>query len=405
MKILFITQYFPPEIGAAPSRSFDLLQEISKKGHEIVVLSETPHYPSSTIVEKYKYSSFYKEDYYELKVIRTFVVVSKRKNFFQRFMLYSSFFVSSIIGAFHVHDVDLVIATSPPLTVGLAGWVVSKLKKCKFVLDIRDLWPDSALALGEIEKGFVFHVLKRMELFLYDAADCITIAVFGFRDYMKNIGISEAKIVDLPNGANIDVFYARKDEKHIRHRFAWEGKFLILFSGNHGLAQGLEYLLEVADSMKELKELLFIFIGDGIVKEKIKQLKKKMNLEQVIFLDKQQRELMPFFISSMDVCLVPLIKHNLFLNALPSKMFEYMACEKPVIVSIDGEARNLIETSGTGLFVEPEDVPAMKSAILKLYHDRQLCREMGQKGREWVSHHFSRKEIAEAFEKKLNKLI
>ena len=134
MKILFITQYFPPEIGAAPSRSFDLLQEISKKGHEIVVLSETPHYPSSTIVEKYKYSSFYKEDYYELKVIRTFVVVSKRKNFFQRFMLYSSFFVSSIIGAFHVHDVDLVIATSPPLTVGLAGWVVSKLKKCKFVL-------------------------------------------------------------------------------------------------------------------------------------------------------------------------------------------------------------------------------------------------------------------------------
>ena len=282
---------------------------------------------------------------------------------------------------------------------------VNKMKKkSKFVLDIRDLWPESALALGELNEGIIAGILKKIELFLYRKADLITIAVPGFRKYITDLKISNKKIIDLPNGANVELFSPAPNSKKIREKFSWEEKFLILFSGNHGLAQGLEYLLKTADSLKDFEDLRFIFIGDGVVKEKLIKMKQKMQLDSVIFLDKVDRDQMPSFISAMDVCLVPLIKHPLFLNALPSKMFEYMACEKPVIVSIEGEAKDLIKKSGAGVFVEPENISQLKNAILNLYEKKRLGTNIGKKGRYFVSKHYCRTKIAKRIESVLKNL-
>jgi len=405
MKLIFVSQYFPPEVGAAASRGYDLLQEFIKKEHKVTVLTELPHYPSSVVDEKYKNSLFYREKFNNIDVIRNFVFVSKRSNFFQRSALYFSFMFTSVFGSKGINDIDIVFATSPPLTVGLAGWVISKFKKSKFVLDIRDLWPESALALGEIKEGIVSGILKKIELFLYRKADLITIAVPGFRKHINGLGISDNKIIDLPNGANVELFSSTPNSDKTRKQFGWENKFLVLFSGNHGLAQGLEYLLKIADSMKNIENIRFIFIGDGVVKEKLIKMKTEMKLDSVTFLDKVDRDQMPSFISAMDVCLVPLIKHRLFLNALPSKMFEYMACEKPVIVAIEGEAKELIEKSGAGIFVEPENVSQMKDAIFNLYNNKKLRIKMGKKGRKFVSRDYCRVEIAKKFETVLKDLV
>jgi len=400
MKLMFITQYFPPEVGAAASRIFDLIQGLKNKNHEIIVLSEYPHYPSNFVDRKYRDSFFIKENYQSISVIRSYVYVSERKNFFQRTFLYISFMLSSIIGSKHIPDTEVVIATSPPPTVGIAGWLMSRIKHSKFILDIRDLWPESVLALGAIRKGPIYSILKRIEIFLYQKADIITIAIPGFRKHIIQLGISNRKIVDLPNGANIDFFF--KKDTTIRKQFGWEDKFIVLFSGNHGLAQGLDSILKVANRLSDFKDIYFVMIGNGVEKKKIVKLKNKMKTDNVIMLDKQPREAMPDFISSADVCLVPLIKHPLFLHALPSKMFEYMACEKPIIVSIEGEAENFVEQSGAGIFVKPEDVEQMQKAILELYRNRKKAIEMGVKGRKYVERYFNRKKLAEHFEEMLH---
>jgi glycosyltransferase involved in cell wall biosynthesis len=405
MKLIFVTQYFPPEVGAAASRGYDLLQELKSKKHEVLVLTEIPHYPSSVVDEKYKKSMIFREKYNDIDVMRNFVFVSERSNFFQRTALYVSFMFSSVFGSKGIDNVDMVFATSPPLTVGLAGWIISKIKRSKFVIDIRDLWPDSALALGELSEGIITGILKKIELFLYQKADLITIAVPGFRKHISNLKISSKKIIDLPNGANVELFSPASYSNHLREKFGWGGKFLILFSGNHGLAQGLDYLLETADSLREFEDLRFIFIGDGVVKDKLIKKKQKLNLNSVEFLDKVDRDQMPSFISTMDVCLVPLIKHPLFLNALPSKMFEYMACAKPVIVSIEGEAKELIEKSGAGVFVGPENVSQMRDAILSLYKGKLEGGELGKRGREFVNKNYSRIKIAKRFEKILKSIV
>lgn len=406
MKILFLTQYFPPEVGAAASRSYDYLQELRKGGHEIVVISETPHYPSAQVDEKYKGSFFFKETYHSLPVIRSFVFVSGRKNFYQRAMLYLSFMISSVFSARFAGKVDVVVATSPPPTVGLAGWMISRLKRSKFVVDIRDLWPESALALGEMKPGLLANILKKIELFLYRKADRITIAVPGFRKYIMNLGISKEKIEDLPNGANLDMFSGKQQyATEIRKRHGWDGKFVVLFSGNLGLAQGLNYILATANQMRAHHNILFVFIGDGVEKQGVQKKAREMDLKNVLFLEKQSREKMPQFISAADVCLVPLIKHRLFLNALPSKMFEYMACEKPILVAIDGEAKMLIQKSEAGIFVEPENVPKMKEAILELYHNREMMLTMGFKGRKYVEQYYCRKKLAKKFENILRRCI
>jgi glycosyltransferase involved in cell wall biosynthesis len=401
MNILFLTQYFPPEIGGASSRSSDLLYHLSSRVHTIVVVSEMPHYPSTFLAKKYRNAFIYRE---KIKNIRTFVFVSKRKSFIQRTILYGSFLFSSIIGSRNIKDIDVVVATSPPLTVGLAGWIISKWKNCKFVLDVRDLWPESIVALGEIKEGFIANRLKVLEHFLYTKADKITIAVPGFRKYITDLGIADDQITDLPNGANLEIFYFQPDREAVRKQFDWQDKFMVLFSGNHGLAQGLHYLLETACLMQEYQDIVFVFIGDGVEKSKMLKEKDRSHLETIIFLDVQKREQMSLLISAADICVVPLVKHPLFLHALPSKMFEYMACERPIITSIDGEARKLIEASNAGIFVEPENVEQMKTAILRLHHNKNLRRIMGKNGRRLVAQHFCRKMMADKFEKCLMEL-
>jgi len=399
LNILFITQYFPPEVGAAASRVQDITQELLGLGHDVTVVSEIPNYPTGVIHRKYRFKFYHKERVGNIKVIRTFVFASGRKSFLQRMLFYISFMISSILGSVSLGAIDMVVATSPPLFVGFSGFLIARLKGVKFVFDVRDLWPESAIALGELRNEPLKKLSTNLEQFLYRKADSITVAVPGFREKIARNSVSSDKIWPIPNVVDQGKFTPHPTRDVFREKFGWQGKFIVLFSGNHGLAQGLSTVIEAANLLKDREEILFLFLGEGVEKPHLMRLKKDLTLNHVHFLDEQPREQMPLYISMSDVCLVPLKNLSLFDHALPSKMLEYMSCARPIIGTLRGEAKALIERAGAGVVVAPEDPQKLAEAILDLQQRPTFCKKLGECGREYVCRHYSRERRAKSFER------
>ena len=388
-------------MGAAASRIQDIAEEMSLLGHDVTVVTEIPNYPTGIIHRKYRFKLFHKERVRNVKVIRTFVLASQRRSFLERMLLYVSFMISSMLGALFINGIDVVVATSPPLFVGISGYIIALVKRAKFVFDVRDLWPESAIALGELKNSFLRRSSVNMERFLYRNADKITIAVPGFEQKIAEASVDREKIWPITNVVDREMFTLRADRDALRDQYGWRDKFIVLFSGNHGLAQGLATIIEAARFLQSRQEIIFLFVGDGVEKPHLKSLKEELSLDQVLFVDQQPRKSMPLFISMSDVCLVPLKDLHLFDHALPSKMFEYMSCERPIIGSLRGSARSLIENSGAGLVIAPEDPEQLAEAIIRLYSQPDLRKEMGVSGRTYVARNYSRKKRAKEFEQVL----
>jgi len=398
LRILFVTQYFPPEVGAAASRIQDVTEEFSTLGHSVTVVTEIPNYPTGVIHKKYRYKLFHKERIGRTKIIRTFVLASKRKSFIQRMLFYLSFMVSSILGAMSAKEIDVVVATSPPLFVGVSGFIISRFKRAQFVFDVRDLWPESAIALGELQSKMLRKLSVSLEQFLYRKADRITVAVPGFRDVIASGSVAQEKIWPIINVVDQAAFSPRKDQENLRRKYGWQEKFIVLFSGNHGLAQGLATIMEAANLLRDRPEIMFLFVGEGVEKPHLQALKKHLMLDRVFFVDEQPREQMPVYISMSDVCLVPLKNLSLFDNALPSKMLEYMSCARPIIGTLRGEAKTLIEKAKAGLVVDPENASQLAKAIVTLLDQPERRRSLGESGRQFISRNYSRERRAESFE-------
>ncbi len=404
MKILIISQYYPPETGALATRMSNLAKQLQTKGHDVIVLTEIPNYPSGVVASKYKFKLFVKEKYNGIKVFRTFVCANPRKTNLQRMSFYLSFMFSAMFSGLFLPKVDLVIATSPPLFVGISGYVSSRLSGSKFILDIRDLWPESAVYLGELKPGRTAALAEKLEHFLYKKADKITIAVPGFRGRLTEKGVPDAKIVNFQNGVDAGHFFPRPDSNELKKVYNLENKFVVLFSGNHGLAQGLFTILEAAQLLQEYQDIVFLFVGSGVDKDRLVTSARDMKLANVIFSAEKPHQQMPEIISMSDVCLVPLKNLQLFDNALPSKMFEYMACGKAIVSTLTGEGRELIAKSNSGLSVAPENARELANAVLKLFENRELCKDLGQNGLCYVCEHFSRTKLITRLEEEFLKL-
>ncbi len=399
MRILFITQYFPPGVGAAASRVQDITEELSGLGHDVTVVTEIPNYPTGIIHERYRFKLFHKERVNGIKIIRTFVLASGRRSFMQRMLLYISFMVSSIFGSLFLNGIDVVVATSPPLFVGFSGFVIARLKGARFVFDVRDLWPESAIALGELRSKCLRKLSVSLEQFLYRKAKKITVAVPGFRKKIAGNSVKPDKIWPITNIVDVEKFIPHPDKQIFRKEFGWKDQFIVLFSGNHGLAQGLSTIMEAANLLKDREEILFVFVGEGVEKSHLEHIKKDLLLNQVFFVNEQPRERMSSFINMSDVCLVPLKDLSLFDNALPSKMLEYMSCARPIIGSLRGEAKALIERAGAGVVIDPENPQKLAEAIICLHDQPGLRQKLGRCGREFVSKHYSRERRAKTFER------
>ncbi|NIA30171.1 MAG: glycosyltransferase [Actinobacteria bacterium] len=402
MRILYISQYFPPEIGATQTRAIEMASNLVRQGHQVTVLTEFPNHPKGIIPEKYR-GRFIEHDRVEgVDIIRTWVYARPNKTFLTRMGFYLSFMSTSFIaGLFLRGKFDIVYATSPPFFVGVTGLLLSRLKSARFVFEVRDLWPQSAVELGELSNKTFIRWAERLENVYYKKADFLIAVTKGIYRHLSARSYS-AKVRQVLNGTNTELFYYRGVKK--RQEMDWNDTFVVVYAGIIGIAQGMDQLCQLVENCKAHSGIRFVFIGEGPQKEKVKLLQERKELHNLFLLGQVPREIIPQYISAADCCLVPLKKNPLFLGALPSKMFDCMACERPVILSVDGEARRVLEESEGGIYVEPENTQQMEKAILRLKNSPTLCRKMGKAGREYVKQKFSRRQKALELEKILLEL-
>ena len=400
MRILFLTQFFPPEVGATQARMHHCAQRLVEKGHQVTVITELPNHPKGVIFPGYGRRLFRRSTEDELDVIRLWVYTSPHKNSLRRILFYFTYMINAVFaGLFLARGrYDVVFATSPPLTVVLAAYVVSWFKRCRYVMDVRDLWPAVGVVLGEIRGNAFVSVLERLERLLYRRAAAITGVTRSFVDYIEQKGVDRGKIYFLPNGTIPELFHPDRQDHSIRQRLGLENKFVVGFCGNHGVAQGLPGILEAAQLLREHEDVSFLFVGEGPLKERLLDTKRRERLDNVLLLPEVPVDEIAGYINAADVMLVPLRKDKIFTSFIPSKMFDFMACAKPIVLTVDGEARAILDEAGAGVYVEPDNPQALCDALVRLRECPEVLTQMGQRGRAFVLEHYLRDTQAERLE-------
>lgn len=409
MKILFISQYYPPEIGAASNRIGYFAGFLAASGHEVSVLTSCPSYPGERPYEGYKNKFNLKiED--AVKVYRTRIFLSAKKNALGRLAHYLSFVISSVIKRKKIEKPDVIIATSPPLFTAITGVIFKKLWQVPLMTDIRDIWPESVESVGAVKNKALLAQGSKLAIWIYKNSDRISATSPGIKKKILQAShSSNVKISIFPNGAELDLFNSQTQQQknlsaQIRHRYGIGEKFLVLYTGNLGLAQAPEIFVKAARLLSENPDVVFLIVGEGVLRRKIEQDAKDRNLTNIIFTGPLPRSDMPAFISSADVCVIPYKKSDTFKNTLPSKMFDYMAGAKPLIINLDGEAAELIKQAGCGIITREESASSLLDAILYLKKNPDVAAEMGEKGREFVEKNYRREIIAGQLENELKTL-
>jgi glycosyltransferase involved in cell wall biosynthesis len=402
MHVLLITQYFPPEIGAAATRWGDYVQILIKKGHRVTVLCEMPNYPLGTYFPGYKRQWVKQEKVSpNLTIIRSFAWANNRNSAIKKLGHYLVFMFSGLLTAFRLKNYHVLIVSSPPLFVGVIGAIISKIKSIYFFLDIRDLWPESVMALGEVRSKWVFNMGKKLESFIYKSTNGYILTVPGFKKHFTNHYPEQLNkpMINLINGVSNTFFDLAKKYDRIPGK-----RFAVLYSGNMGLAQGLESVIEAADILQKYP-IDFKFVGSGVKQKALKTKADKLGLKNVVFLPVQKKEELIKLIKKASVCLVPLKNNPLFKNAIPSKMFEYMACGRPVIVSISGEVTEIIKKAKSGLISSPEDANSIADSILYYYNNRGKIIEQGRNGVMYVKENVRKEVLISHVMKKMQNAI
>ena len=401
MKILLITEYFPPEIGAGSTRAYDHCSQWVKKGHNVTVITGFPDYPDGIIPQKYKGYKFLIEDIGGIRVIRTYTFPAPNKGFFRRVISFLSFMISSIVqGTTASKKQEILIATSPPFLVGVSGYIISKFKNIPFVFEVRDLWPESAIQLGELKNKFVIKFLQKIELYLYHSAKLIVPVAESTINVILKKGIDEKKIVVIKNGVDLETIPRQLSNKSENTK-----KFVVTYIGTIGLSHALDKVVESAELLKNEDSILFQIIGEGAEKENLSKLIGKLSLNNVKLINKIEREQLTEYYSKADILLVTLRKLDIFRKVIPSKLFEIMAFGKPILISVDGEARFIVEKARAGLFVQPENPEDLRDKILYLKNHPDLLKEFGKNGRIFVEKNFDRSKLAQKYELILSSII
>lgn len=416
MRILFLSHYFPPEVNAPASRTFEHCKQWVNKGHEVTVVTCAPNHPQGVIYDGYQNRFYQREETNGMRVLRLWTYVTANKGLLKRTLNYISYMISAIVAAPFLSNVDIVISTSPQFFNGLAGFVVSRLKRIPWVLEIRDLWPESILAVGAFNNKTVIKVLQYLELFAYKNADQIISVTDSFKTYMIEKGIDGNKIQVIKNGVDLNFYnintnnqsktlrILQKDKNDI-HEINLEGKFVASYVGTHGMAHQLETVLEAANLLRDQTDILFLLVGDGAERDNLLKKKQEMQLDNVIMLEQQPKTMMPQLWQVSDVSMVLLKKSALFKTVIPSKIFESLAMKKPVILGVQGESQKIIEAANAGICIAPENHQQLANAVVSLYNCPALINEYSENGRLHVETYFDRKKLAKQYIEILEKVV
>lgn len=397
MKILFLSQYYPPESNAPAVRTSEMSERWARDGHDATVLTAFPHHPTGVIPPEYAGRFFMREERNGVRVVRTYVYVAPNKGVIRRSLSYFSWMFSAIVlGAFRVRRPDVIVATSPQFLCAVAGFVLSRIKRVKFVMEVRDIWPESIVAVGALREGsFVVRVLRRIERYLYRKADRIVTVSPGFIPYLESAGC-RGKLALLPNGVDLERFSPAPAKGDLYSENGVNQPFRVLYSGTVGMAHGLEIALEAGEKLRG-SDVALVVIGEGARRKELLADVERRGLDNVYFLPMQLRDAMPEWIRGADAVLVHLRPSDLFKTVLPSKLFEYMGCGRPVLMGVAGTAADIVRDANCGWMFPPGNADALVKLIQQIRRDGADARARGEAGRRYVEIHYDRGRLARSY--------
>lgn len=393
--ILFLSQYYPPEINALTVRASELVEVWAKEGCDVRVLTGFPNHPDGNIHPEYKdkiRQLVYHEDRESHRVIRTWLTALSNDRVGNRFLNYLSFMFSAVLTGLIIRKPEVLVASSPPLTAGLAGWAVSKFKGVPFVLEIRDLWPESIAGTGIMRKGsFFFRMLDKLAEFLYQQADHLVVLTPAFKKHiLAKTVVESSKLSVIMNGFNQERF---SNAANLPEEFAdlFQDRFVVSYIGNFGWAQHLMTVIRAAEEIEgDLPDVVFLLIGDGAERRKLTRYIQDHQLDHVKVFPAQPEFMVPSLIRSSDISLVPLRDEPVFRTVIPSKMFEIMAAGTAMILSGGGQAEAFLEEADCGITVSPEEPEKLAEAVIYLYQHPAQRKAMGDNGKQYAYQNLSR---------------
>ncbi|MEZ8267275.1 glycosyltransferase family 4 protein [Vibrio cyclitrophicus] len=378
MHILFLTDNFPPEGNAPATRTYEHAIRWVKAGHKVTVITCAPNFPEGKVFDGFKNRWYQTDDLDGINVVRVKTFITANEGFVKRILDYMSFMITGFIAGLFQKKTDVIVATSPQFFCACAGWALSAVRRKPFVFELRDIWPASITAVGAMKDSFAIRMLERIEMFLYRRADSIVSVTHAFKEELIERGVDGQKIEVVLNGVDLTKYEpSLSKDAGLAKQYGLEGKFVAGYIGTHGLAHGLEHIVDVAERLQNNDDIRVVFAGGGAARQKVVDLVEKKQLNNVVLIDRQPKEMMPKLWSLCDVSLVPLVNSDLFKTVIPSKIFECMGMGIPTIMSVpEGEATEIIRETDSGLVVESESVEQITAAILKLYEDKELYQQV-----------------------------
>ena len=390
MRILFLSHYFPPEVNAPATRTYEHCRQWVRDGHQVTVVTCAPNHPQGRVYEGYRNRIYQRETKDGISVVRIWTFVTANEGFLKRTLNYISYMCSACIVSLVRPKADIVLSTSPQFFNGLAGYFVSKLRRIPWVLEIRDLWPESIVAVGAIKSPVIISLLEWIERFAYRKADWIVPVTDSFKTYMLAKGIEARKITVVKNGVDLAQYAPRDGASALAEELGVEGKFVVSYFGTHGMAHHLQTILHAAHRLNGSKNIIFLMVGDGAERRALLQMRDDMALGNVMMLDQQPKSRMRDFWALSDISLVLLKQSDLFKTVIPSKIFESLAMTKPIILGVEGESADLLRAANAGICIEPEQADELAARVLELSQNPERCQQLGRNGRRYVMEHFDR---------------
>ena len=390
MHILLVHQAFATLSEPGGTRHHELARHLVTLGHRVTVLAGQVSY----LTGQRTVSGWVQREVDDLGVViwRCYTYPAWHRSFIHRMLSFFSFMVSSLVNGIRVREVDLVWGTSPPIFQGITAWLLARLKRARFLFEVRDLWPHFAVAVGVLRQPLLIRLSEWLERFLYRKADHVVVNSPG---YVEHVQMRGARAVDLvPNGVDVSMFDPQADGAAFRQAHGLEGKFIVLYAGAHGMSNDLEVVLRAAERLSERPEVVFVFVGDGKEKPNLIARSETMALPNVLFLPPVAKVGMPEVLAAADACIAILKPVEAYKTTYPNKVFDYMAAGRAVVLAVDGVIREVVEDAGAGVFVPPGDPEALAAAIHRLVENPERGKHMGLAGRTYVTQHFNRPELA-----------
>ncbi len=391
MHILLIHQAFAALDEPGGTRHHELARYLAARGHRVTVIAS----PISYLTGKSARGEGRAQE--GIRIIRPYVYPHWHRSFFHRLLSFFSFMLSSFGAGLRVRDVDLVWGTSPPIFQGVTAWMLARLKGAAFLFEVRDLWPEFAVAVGVLTNPLLIRASERLERFLYRRADTLVVNSPGFVEHVRRRGARRVELV--PNGADTRMFDPQAEGRAFRAAHGLEGKFVALYAGAHGLSNDLDVVLEAAVLLRDAPQVVIVLLGDGKEKARLQRRAAALGLDNVHFADSIPKTEMPAALAAADACIAILKPVEMYKTVYPNKVFDYMAAGRAVILAIEGVIREVVTAAEGGLPVPPGDAAALAEAIRTLAGDRALCRRLGVNGRRYIEAHFDRAALAARMER------